>query len=113
MGSNQAANAAAQAAKVGLGMLFSATKTTINAVATGVSIARQKYANKHEADTLKDLQTKGTPVDAIFAGHSHITPKHHVVPSVLRFVNQVLRPISLFDGSPKKDISFVPGRIQE
>lgn len=70
--SNPTTSAAAKVAKQGVGLLFQATKSTISAVASGVQKARQQYANKHEDDTLKELQTKGTPADNLFWGNHAI-----------------------------------------
>eukprot|EP00250_Pteridium_aquilinum_P012020 c20458_g1_i1 orf=199-969(-) len=58
---------AAVAAKKGVGLLFSATKSGLSVLSGSVSKARKTYASKHESSVLAELKNKGLrPADYLF-----------------------------------------------
>ncbi|KAJ7539419.1 hypothetical protein O6H91_11G091800 [Diphasiastrum complanatum] len=57
----------ATAAKRGVGILFSATKSGLSAFSSGISKARKGFANKHETGVLDELRKMGlTPADHLY-----------------------------------------------
>ncbi|MCO5558393.1 hypothetical protein L7F22_011974 [Adiantum nelumboides] len=58
---------AAVAAKKGVGLLFSATKSSLSALSVSVSKARKTYGSKHESSVLAELKNRGLrPADYLF-----------------------------------------------
>ncbi|KAI5066933.1 hypothetical protein GOP47_0017461 [Adiantum capillus-veneris] len=58
---------AAVAAKKGVGLLFSATKSGLSALSGSMNKARKTYASKHESSVLTELKNRGLrPADYLF-----------------------------------------------
>lgn len=85
------AGTAAVAAKKGVGLLFSATKSGLSVLSGSVSKARKTYASKHESSVLAELKSKGLrPADYLFEALQKVYflymagYKHEVVASALQ-----------------------------
>ncbi|KAH7287846.1 hypothetical protein KP509_32G077200 [Ceratopteris richardii] len=61
--------ATAAAAKRGVGLIFTATKSRLSVISRSVSNVRKTYANKHESSVLAELKSRGLrPADYLFEG---------------------------------------------
>ncbi|KAH7287843.1 hypothetical protein KP509_32G077200 [Ceratopteris richardii] len=59
--------ATAAAAKRGVGLIFTATKSRLSVISRSVSNVRKTYANKHESSVLAELKSRGLrPADYLF-----------------------------------------------
>lgn len=82
---------AAVAAKKGVGLLVSATRSGLSALSGSVSKAKKGYATKHESSVLAELKNKGlSPADYLFEALQKVYflymagYKHEVVASALQ-----------------------------